>query len=225
MKSERCRLNGTPDCVESALGETERFAKSCDLPPKKVLHLRLLAEETLGMMNGLLSVRDGEFWVEKNNDGYKLHAQARTRNITELATKRLLEASTSGENDCYKGISGKICRALDWLIAVQRTDAGDEPLVFDANNKQVLTDAYAWEMAETLASATGAAQWSFSQYIAREKLDLKDEQWDELERSVLSNLADDICIGVRDHDVFITVCWNDDEVWSMLKKLKKQVQG
>ena len=66
MKSEKCKLNGTSACAETALNETERFAKACGLPAKKALHLRLLAEETLGMMNGLLAVRDGEFWVESN---------------------------------------------------------------------------------------------------------------------------------------------------------------
>ena len=223
MKSEKCKLNGTSACAEIALNETERFAQSCGLPPKKALHLRLLAEEALGMMNGLLSVRDGEFWVEKNKEGYELHAQARTKNMTAGAEKRLLEASTSGENDCYKGVSGKICRALDWLISQQPAE-DDDPIVFDAHKKQVLMDnPYARKMSEALAS-TGTVQWSFSQYIASENPDLKAEQWDELERSVLSNLADDIRIGVRDRDVFITVCWNDDEVWSMLKKLKKQVQ-
>lgn len=222
MKSEKCKLNGTPACAEAALNETERFAKVCGLPAKKALHLRLLAEETLGMMNGLLAVRDGEFWVEKNKDGYELHAQARTKNMSKTAAKRLLAASTSGENDRYTGISGKICRALDWLIAQQPTDE-DEPLVFDACNEQVLMDPYARKMSESLGSFDGTVQWSFSQYIASENPDLKAEQWDELESSVLSNLADDISIGVRDNDVFITVCWSDDEVWTMLKKLKKQM--
>lgn len=224
MKSEKCKLNGTSACAETALNETERFAKACGLPAKKALHLRLLAEETLGMMNGLLAVRDGEFWVESNKDGYELHAQARTKNMTESAAERLLAASTSGENDSYKGISGKICRALDWLIAQQPAEE-DEPLVFDARNRQVLMDPYAKEMSEALASSGGTVQWSFSQYIASESPDLKAEQWDELERSVLSNLADDIRIGVRDRDVFITVCWSDDEVWSMLKRLKKQMEN
>lgn len=224
MKSEKCKLNGTPECAVVALNETERFAQTCGLPPKKALHLRLLAEEMLGMMNGLLSVRDGEFWVEQNKDGYELHAQARTKSITESAAERLLAASTSGENDCYRGVSGKICRALDWLISQQPVE-DDDPIVFDAHKKQVLLDdPYAQKMSEALAS-TGTVQWSFSQYIESENPDLKAEQWDELERSVLSNLADDISIGVRDRDVFITVCWSDDEVWSMLKKLKKQVQG
>ena len=223
MKSEKCKLNGTPVCAEAALNETERFAQVCGLPTQKALHLRLLAEETLGMMNGLLAVRDGEFWVENNKDGYELHAQAHTKNMSENAAKRLLAASTSGENDSYKGISGKICRALDWLIAEQPVD-DDDPIVFDARNQQVLMDPYIRKMSEAMISANGTVQWSFSQYIASEKPDLKAEQWDELEQSVLSHLADDIRIGVRDRDVFITVCWNDDEVWSMLKKLKKQIK-
>ncbi|WP_455502281.1 hypothetical protein [Gemmiger sp.] len=224
MKSEKCKLNGTPACAEIALNETERFAHVCGLPPKKALHLRLLAEEMLGMMNGLLSVRDGEFWVEQGKEGYEIHAQARTKNLTESAAARLMEASTSGENDCYKGVSGKICRALDWLITRQ-PDEDDDPVVFDAHSQKVLMeDPYAQKMSEALA-ASGTVQWSFSQYIASENPDLKAEQWDELERSVLSNLADDIRIGVRDRDVFVTVCWNDDEVWSMLKKLKKQMKN
>ena len=224
MKSEKCKLNGTPACAAIALNETERFAQNCGLPPKKALHLRLLAEEMLGMMNGLLSVRDGEFWVEQNKEGYELHAQARTKNMTENAAARLLAASTSGENDRYRGVSGKICRALDWLIA-QQLAGEDDPLVFDARNQQVLMDPYAQKMSEALATSAGTVQWSFSQYIESENPDLKAEQWDELEQSVLSNLADDIRIGVRDRDVFVTVCWSDDEVWSMLKKLKKQVQS
>lgn len=220
MKSQKCKLDGTPACAVAALNETERFAAQCGLAPKKALHLRLLAEEMLGMMNGLLAVRDGAFWVQQEEDSYELHAQAHTKNMSECAAQRLLEASTSGKNDCYRGVSGQLCRLMDFLIA-QQPQEDDDPLVFDAKSGQVLMDPYAKKMSEAL-KANGTVQWSFSQYIASENPDLKAEQWDELERSVLSNLADDIRIGVRDRDVFITVCWNNDEVWSMLKKLKKQ---
>lgn len=223
MKSEKCKLNGTAACADAALNETERFAVQCGLSAKKALHLRLLAEEMLGLMNGLLAVQDGVFWVQQTENNYEIHAQAHASPLSASSSKRLLEASTSGKNDCYQGISGKICQVLDWIITQRSSNESDEPLVFDAQRQRILQDPYAKKMSDQLA-ASDSVQWSFSQYIANEKPNPEDVQWDELERSVLSNLADDIRIGVRGNEVFVTVCWDDDEMWSMIKKLKKYVK-
>ena len=57
---------------------------------------------------------------------------------------------------------------------------------------------------------TDVMTWSLSQYRENvgdlyEQGNLEEEVWDELEKSVLANLADDVKVGVRKDQVDITV--------------------
>lgn len=52
---------------------------------------------------------------------------------------------------------------------------------------------------------SSAAMWSLEQYRAEIAREQRAQDWDELERSVLSRLADDIRVGVGKEEILLTV--------------------
>ena len=59
-----CPVDGSREATAAALREAEQFAEATGLTGKPALHLRLLAEELLGVVNGVTEVRDGSFVIE-----------------------------------------------------------------------------------------------------------------------------------------------------------------
>ncbi len=187
MKSLICPLGGGRG-VSAALEEAETFAYHCTLREKDALHLRLLAEELLGMVGGVLEVREGSFWIEREGMAFQLHLTAAAP-VGQQARDILVAASTDEQNAAYAGVTGRIRRALDFLtgaeggVAVGGIQGGLLPSAQDL-------------------------QWSLEQYRQEARREEKAQAWDELERSVLGKLADDIRVGVRPDRVEITIFAN-----------------
>ena len=47
--------------------------------------------------------------------------------------------------------------------------------------------------------------WSLKQYQDRVKEEMKEEKWDEFEKSIIARLADDVVVGVKGKNVNIIV--------------------
>lgn len=181
-----CPVDGSQEATAAALREAERFAEATGLTGKSALHLRLLAEELLGVINGVTEVRDGSFVIELNDGEYRLQLSAKTFPVGEWAQKRLLETSSTGENTLYQGVVGKLRMVADWY-----SRGGDS-----AGREK----AYAGGFGDYASD-----EWSLVRmrnYIARERKAIK---WDELETSILNHLADDVRVGLRRDKVAITV--------------------
>lgn len=187
MTSLTCNLDGGAACNAAALAEAENFAHRCGLSQKRLLHLRLLAEELLGMAGSVVAVRQGTFWIEREGMAYRLCLKAYVQ-TGEAGTRRLMEASSTGENTFYKGVTGKIRQAVDWL---SQGDADGLPTTRGVG--------------VGLMPSTQEIEWSLTRYREKMKQDEKAEAWDELEKSVLTKLADDILVGVRSDEVAITI--------------------
>ena len=184
--SVTCPIDGSRKTTADALRETDRFASETGLKGKQALHLRLLAEELLGVVNGVTEVRDGSFVIELKDGEYRLQLSAKTFPVGERAQKKLLETSSTGENTLYQGVVGKLRMVADWY-----SRGGDS-----AGREK----AYAGGFGDYASD-----EWSLVRmrnYIARERKAIK---WDELETSILNHLADDVRVGLRRDKVAITV--------------------
>ena len=181
-----CPIDGSRGATSAALREADRFAKETGLTGKQALHLRLLTEELLGVLNGVTEVKDGSFVIEQENEEYRLRLSARTFPVGETAQQRLLGASSSGENAFYQGVVGKLRMVADWYSKGAR----------QADQDVYVGAGFASHIPE---------EWSLVRMrnrLAREK---KAAQWDELEASILLRLADDVRIGLRSERIAITV--------------------
>jgi len=189
MKSDVISVSskGTDHTAE-VLSQAERVAAYQKLSPKNALHLRLLAEETMGMVRAITKDLQGEFWIENDGPLYELHLHA----VTDMdidKRERLIAASTSGKNEAERGLMGKIRAFFE--------PAEDVPLYlsFDPNPYGVYSDMV----------------WTMCVYEQQLREQLKEDRegaaqaWDELEQSVIAHVADDVKVSIRGRDVEMIV--------------------
>lgn len=180
MKSMICNWDGTVGTLNPALTETEYFGDLCALSHKQCLHLRLLTEELLGITSNLLAMREGCFWIEEEKRQFDLHLAAQAE--VDLRARDKRRNASSGMDEMYKGISGKVRQALDWFLNPHIAGAAAPVGVYNGM---------------MLALNPVYQEWSLECY--RDSLSQVDKTpaRDELEKSVLGKLADDVRVGAK----------------------------
>ncbi|MBR5360576.1 MAG: hypothetical protein IK123_06775, partial [Lachnospiraceae bacterium] len=79
MKTEKIIVTSQGEGFDEALDATMRFADEEMMDQKSALRFRLLAEETLGMVQAITSGFKGVFWIDENEDDeYLMHLTAKT---------------------------------------------------------------------------------------------------------------------------------------------------
>ncbi len=201
METNHIYVNGQEDRIELALAEADHFSEYQNLSVKDARRLRLLTEELLGMIRGLTGEYTAMFWIEGEPKKCRLHLQAKTEMSNEKRAE-LIAASTSGKNAAAKGLGGRLRNLIE--IGLQSFDD-----VAKLNSQSGESAAiYTFGM-EPSAATFSPSSWTLSRF--RENLPAPEEGketaavWDELEKSVLANLADDVSVGIRDQKVDIIV--------------------
>lgn len=181
MKSNICAVKGKKQDLELVLQEVEKAANYNGLERKKILQLQLLSEELIGIQKGILGFVKGEFYVENTDDEYRLclHADVHT---DLLVQERFVELATNNKNEATKGVMGKIKYVVNYLLSGDVATLPDHDLFYT----QMHCHSY-------LSSGTYDNVWSFGTY--RSGVAKGTEAWDELEHSIVANLADDLIVG------------------------------
>jgi len=201
METNHVYVNGAEERIELALAEADRFSEYQNLSVRDSLRIRLLTEELLGMVRGLTGDYTAMFWIEGNTRKCYLHLQAKTEMSNEKRAE-LIAASTSGKNAAAKGLGGHLRNLIE--IGLQSFD--DVAKLNTQNGETVALYSFGMEPTATTFSP---GSWTLSRF--RENLPAPEERkgtedvWDQLEKSVLANLADDVSVGIRDQKVDITV--------------------
>ena len=203
MKSNICKLNEDLTCLKAVLAEVEKVTTYNGLENKKALRLRLLAEELCGMLPGLIQNFSGEFWAENNGDNYELHVELKADDMNIDLRDELISVSKSGKNAAAKGIMGKIRAVAETMLLV----ASDPTL--QTLPEGGFYDGQGFNMGfgyidSTIAVETGYI-YSWSLYSYKTAVEEKEDEYAELERSIVAKLADDIIVGVRGNNVEIVV--------------------
>lgn len=174
--------------------EAEKVALYNDLDNKAALRLRLLAEELICMLPQLLSYGTGKFWIENEGSDFELHLIVTINKSQEYDIDRILSVSSDGKNAAAKGILGKIIVAVESMVG--------------KNEKQADYDPYGvWTRG--LADYDEDTIWSLEAY--KDALSDSDtqqeysEDWDELEKSIIANIADDVKVGVSGGKINIVI--------------------
>ena len=107
MKTDVIVVSSAGSRIETALKQAEKVAAYKGLTGKDALHLRLLAEEMMGMMRSITGEKEGLFWIEDEDNVYQLHLQVNTR-MSLSKRDDLLAASTSGKNEAARGLMGRL---------------------------------------------------------------------------------------------------------------------
>ena len=198
MKTEPITISSNGAGMSEALAVTEKLGIEKGLDRKPVLHLRLLSEELFGMLRGIAGDVKADYWIEAEGNNFELHIKSDIK-MTDEAKSQLLAASSSGKNSAATGFMGRIkVMIADFLLA------SSEVLPYAA-----VETVSAYPMGNAV-SATSSA-WSLIDYKTDVKKHLDDskeagEAWDELEKSIVANVADDVKVKIVGKNVEIIVC-------------------
>ena len=186
MKTDVISVSGQKKMTETAIGQADKVAAYKGLSEKDAMHLRLLTEEMMGLMQSVTGASEGEFWIEDEDGEYRLHLLVRTL-LSAEKKEQLLSVSASGKNESAKGLMGRLREFFDWGI--------DEDIT---SNSLFLPDMY-----EHTSSPMLDWEWSMRQYetalsarVAKDEPGAQ-EAWDELEKSVVKKVADDVKVYIR----------------------------
>jgi hypothetical protein len=209
MKSNVCELNKEVGSLSNMLNEVEHFTKVNRLRDKEALRIRLLAEELRGMLPSIAENFCGEFWIENEGHLYELHATFMVDEISLEKRDKLIAISKSGKNEAAKGIMGKIrAVAEEMILAISDPNAN----IFNSLNSYNIYPThmgYVYVDPFLVVENGYICSWSLDNYKnnikkAKAKENAKEE-FEELEHSIVANLADDILVGVKGKNVEIVI--------------------
>lgn len=186
MKSNVCKIeNGTRD-LEAILKESERVAEYNGLSHKQALQLRLLCEEIDGMLPNIVDDFEGELWIDFEGDVCKVNVSVQFPEVNADKKAELISIAKDQKNAAAVGIVGKIRNAIENFFL-------DEDMMTAVT---ISTRPY--------SLATGYSDgvdydylWRLEEYRKSVKKEEQVEAWDELEKSVIASVADDVIVGVR----------------------------
>lgn len=199
MKTELISISPAGTGMDKALELTEKTGAFCGLDHKSALRLRLLSEEVIELMRSFTDELRGDFWLEAKDNVVEIHLM--TEIPMDLKTKKeLIAVSSSGKNAAAKGFMGKI-REL-----ISTATLPDDP------ETKAMTDQALGLMSLgcQMGSYSGSYSWSMSSYVAsiekasETKTDAQEAK-DELEKSIVANLADDVTVHIVNSDVEIAI--------------------
>ena len=175
--------------MEAALAEVDKVGAYKDLTSRETLTLRLLTEETMAMMRAIAGNLNGEFWIEDQDGVYELHLRVRTL-VDASVREQLLAAASSGENEANRGFMGKIRAFFEPVGGVNMFSGG-----YLGSGTQ-MNDNFFWTMEDY--------RDQLREYN-RENGGKGAEAWDELEKSVVAKIADNVTVSIRGFQVEMTI--------------------
>ena len=193
MKSDVIHVTSTGTGTQEALAQADASASFKGLDKKQTMHLRLLTEEMMSLVTELTGEKEADFWIETDKKGFQLHLHTITVMNSEKRTQ-LLATSTSGKNAAAKGVLGKLRDLLERSL---------EPA--DGTLMDYYPAGWTYNSLETSTMMTPATVWSFNQYRDSISKEQSEEAWDELEKSIIANLADEVTIKISGDMVEMTV--------------------
>ena len=205
MQSEKSTVGNEEAMLGRALDAAERFITEAQIKGKKALHVNLLAEEVLSMVGAMVGDYSARFWLESGKGECRIYVDA----IADMDNQKkwdLLSVSKSGKNAANKGLMAKIGEFFETSLHEYNV------IMQDPNMNMVDVYGYSFSAgisAHTVMASTGAL-WSLSKYRTTVTEDMDDqdeakEAWDELEKSIIANLADDVIVGVKDNRATLTI--------------------
>ena len=195
MKTDVITVSAKGGRMEKALEQVDKVIAYKELTGKKALHLRLLAEEMMGLMRSVTGEPEGSFWIEEEDGEYTLHLCVRTFMDPEKKQK-LLSVSSTGKNESARGIMGRLREFFDFGAEADGAYAGPMflPDVYEHSSSPMLD----WEWSMTRYE--GSLYTRVQQGDAAAK-----EAWDELEKSVVKHVADDVKVFIRSGNVELVI--------------------
>lgn len=189
MRSETYKITGLKPGDDHSkllviLKETERIASLNELDAKRSMQLRLIAEELMNMVTQLMDFGEGSFWLENYLSCYELHFRVKPKKIEAIDKS----SERKGLGRVFGRKQAKTDKSIEKHSMMRR--------IVSEVEKAINTPL------------PGGSSWSLNRYVT----DLKEsdkahktDAWDELEKSIIANLANDITVSAADDEVELVV--------------------
>ena len=143
-------------------------------------------------MRSITGETEGKFWIEDEGDEYRLHLLAETSMDSEKRDQ-LLAASSTGKNESARGLMGRLRDCFE------RGEDDDyrsfpSPLLYSGMYEHSSMPALDWEWSMMRYEDSLSSRVKNNDAAAR-------EAWDELEKSVVAKVADDVKVSIRGRSV------------------------
>ena len=190
MQSNICKIEKGSQRADDIFRESGKVARYNELNHKQALQLRLLCEELVNMLPSIISHFSGEFRIETQGNDYTLCVNVLVDNMDIETRDRLIKVSKNNRNASAVGITGKIRAVFDYMAL-----GGEDPMMPSASRYGFSSDV------------DFSSVWSLRQYQDGVRADNEQgsAEWDELERSIIVHVADDVLVGVKGNNVSIII--------------------
>lgn len=183
MKSNICKIeNGNLD-LDAILKESEKVAVYNELNDKQTLQLRLLCEEIDGMLPNIVNGFCGDFWIDFEDGECKINVSIVFEEYSINKKKELIKIAKNKKNASAKGLLGKIRSVLEDVFFT-----GAESRNYDIAGLFNYANEYC-------AGIDYSYVWSYGKY--KQGVKKEEKEWDELEKSIITSIADDVIVGVK----------------------------
>ncbi len=198
MESDKIIVSTANLDIDDVLEKIDDNLAELEIKSKDTLHMRLLAEETIGMLKAMAGDYNALLWFERDNVECKVRVTAKTNEMNYSSKKELLSVSKSGKNSLAKGFMEKIGDVIengllnyDEVMKLHQENGGISPQEFSFMG---------------MNSSEMMMTWTLEQY--RVSLDEAEDEPDELERSIVAKLAKDVIVGVKKDHVELTIIFD-----------------
>ena len=183
--------------MDAVLVAADNFLQRLSLSKKDALHMRLIVEETVGMLGAMVGTYQAKVYLEGDEKECSVFVSAST-DMDIDKKKELLSVSSSGKNASIKGFMSKIGDMiengflhLDGSSSVQMAYGGTML-------------GYGYSDPGTMNALNGMDAelfWTLEAY--RQHLPKREgtEETETLEKSIVANLASNIIVGVKKDDI------------------------
>ena len=190
MKSNEIALSNSLSCAVNALQTVEQASEQAGFSREQTNILRLLTEEMIAMTTDILQACKGSLWMEWEGTACELHLTA-VAPIEEAAKAALIEASKARVNTPVKGLKNRISALLAGMLS--------------SVNSPELYAAMSAGFVGGIPSMPSMRTWSLAAYAENQKQDQKDAELEGVEKSILTGLADDVVVSVKNNWVELVV--------------------
>ena len=194
MKSNICKINKGIGSLVEILKESERVAEYNGLTHKQALHLRLLCEELDGMLPNIIDDFEGSLWIEYDEGLCKINVSIRIPEFNIDKKNELIAVAKDKKNAAAVGIVGKIRNSIENFFLTE----GASDAFYTSLDTAYMASGYT-------ECVDCSYRWSLEQYRITVNTDQKTEAWDELEKSVIAAVADDVIVAVKGKQADITI--------------------
>jgi hypothetical protein len=190
MKSNICKIEKGNKDLEAIFKESKKVAEYNGLTHKQALQLRLLCEEIDGMLPNIIDDFEGTLWIDFEDGICNVNVSIQMPKFDVDKKEELINLAKNKKNASAVGILGRIRSVVEDFFLDEDT---------------LRACAVSSGSFNVSGGMDYSSYWSLTQYKENVKKENDEAAWDELEKSVISSVADDVIVGVKGKQVDIVI--------------------